>query len=138
MVMKEFCHSSRDLWKYIFYRYYVLSDDDVRSLWFSAHTSSQMHNTAVQKFSFSRALQNYMLQWPVFMRISWKNSDFNFLVMQNFVQQKFNYFEWMRNFVHWYAKIVLSCKTTQLFHKRIDCFVDTLVLRMVDTETEIN
>jgi len=39
-------------------------------------------------FSYSWALRNYMQKWPVFMRISWKNSDLNFVFMQNFVQKK--------------------------------------------------
>ena len=59
-------------------------------------------------FSYSWVLKNYMQKWSVFMQISWKNSDLNFLqkkclfrmnlqfraklvdtkMMQNFVQKK--------------------------------------------------
>ena len=43
-------------------------------------------------FSYSWVLKNYMQKWSVFMQISWKNSDLNFL-------QKNVYFEWICNFV---------------------------------------
>ena len=57
----------------------------------------------VFKFLFSSAFQNYMQKWPIFMQISWKKSDLNFLFMSNFVQKKIIYFEWMCNFVqNWF------------------------------------
>ena len=40
------------------------------------------------KFLFLSAFQNYMQKWPIFMQISWKKSDSNFLFMWNFVQKK--------------------------------------------------
>ena len=38
---------------------------------------------------YSWALQNLMQKRPVFMQISWKNSDLNFVFMRNFVQSWF-------------------------------------------------
>ena len=69
-----------------------------------------------------------------------KNSDLNFVFMRNFVHKKIYLFRmnaqfraklvsyWYKNDAEFRAKKVISHKTTQLLRKRIDCFVETLLL----------
>ena len=97
-------------------------------------------NTAVQKFQFFEFMgiaKLYAKMTCILMRISWKNSDLNFVFMQ-FVQKKTlsilnecaisckTGFVLIRKWCGISCKKVISCKTTQLLRKRIDCFVETL------------
>ena len=82
-------------------------------------------------FSYSWALQ----KWLVFMRNIIKKFWLKFRTYAKF-REKNIYFDWMHNFVkkNWFRNdtkimrnFVISCKTTKLLRKRIDCFVETLI-----------
>ena len=99
-----------------------------------------MHNTNCTKISISIFI--FMGSAKLLAKmicISWKNSDLNFVFMQNFVQN--NLFitnecaiscktglVLIRKLCGNSCKKVISCKIMQLLRKRIDCFVETLVL----------
>ena len=59
-------------------------------------------------------------KWPAFMQISWKNSDLNFVFMQNFVQKIYLFrmnAQCKTGFVLIRKWCGISCKTTQLLRQ---------------------